>query len=94
MQKRLIALLPEAWMAEAMLDTLKRERPGYRYEITKIGVFTPTPDQPFSFANAGTVNAEAYEIHATTATDWRNHKLLMAFVNGLLFGLAAKRPAA
>lgn len=93
-KRRLIALVKEAWMAEALLTILKRERAGYRYEAVKIGVFSPTPDQPFSFANASTVNDEAYEIYATTVTDWRNAKYLNDFVNGIVFGLAAQRPAA
>jgi hypothetical protein len=93
-KRRLIALVRDAWMAESLLSILKRERAGYRYEVVKIGVFVPTSDQSFSFANAGTVNAEAYEIYATTVTDWRNGPALSEFVNGIVFGLAAQRPAA
>jgi len=93
-KRRLIALVTEAWMAEALLTILKRERAGYRYEVVKIGVFKPTADQPFSFANVATANDEAFEVYATTVTDWRNGPALSEFVNGIVFGLGMARPAA
>lgn len=78
-KRRLLILVKSKADSEAILALLKAERPGYGYDVAEL----PADADPTDVV---------YEIHATTPTDWRGGKLLLAFVEGAATALGL-RPA-